>query len=188
MWVVWIRRALLALSIVFGVSLLYVLFTRPHSEPQSPVHPTKALSDADGGMEGFTFLHSQEGVVKWEVKADHAQVFEKSKEAILKKVTINLFGRDGREMRLQGEDGNINTVSRNFTISNPSTDLSIELEGGYVVYTNHLSWKDESRVLSTNDPVTIVGNGMTIKGMGLIGRLDVEEFQVQSHVEVDIVQ
>lgn len=185
MWVVWFRRALLALSLIFGFSLLYVLLTRPQSEFVAPSFPPESLSKADGGMEDFTFFHSQEGVVQWEVKADNAQIFEKNNQAILKEVTITLFGQGGREMRLQGEDGRINTLSRDFMVSNPSSDLSIELEGGYLVYTNHLSWKDDRRILTTKDPVTIIGNGMTIKGVGLIGKLDVEEFQVQRHVEVD---
>ncbi len=188
MWVVWFRRTLLALSIFFGISLLYVLLTRPDSESPSSMNNTKALSEADGGMEGFTFFHSEEGAIKWEVKADSAQVFEKKHEANLKKVTINLFGRNGKAMKLQGEDGHINTATRNFTISNPASDLSIELEGGYVVYTNHLSWTDESRLLSTKDPVRIVGKGMIVTGVGLLGKLDVEEFLVQSQVEVDLVQ
>jgi lipopolysaccharide export system protein LptC len=40
--------------------------------------------------------------------------------------------------------------------------------------------------VSTGDPVTIVGQGLEIKGRGLVGKLDSEEFKVLEDVHVEI--
>jgi hypothetical protein len=42
--------------------------------------------------------------------------------------------------------------------------------------------------VSTNDPVTIVGQGLEITGRGLVGKLDSEEFKILDDVHVEITQ
>ena len=67
-------------------------------------------------------------------------------------------------------------------------DITVRLEHGYTIFTNHLAWTDARREVTTSDAVTITGNGLEIKGRGLVGKLDVEEFQILEDVHVAIVQ
>ncbi|MGH7261020.1 MAG: hypothetical protein ACREI9_10105 [Nitrospiraceae bacterium] len=42
--------------------------------------------------------------------------------------------------------------------------------------------------MTTADAVTITGNGLEVTGRGLVGKLDVEEFQILDDVHVAIAQ
>ncbi len=186
MWLVWVRRALLALSLIFASSLVYVLLTNTDSGSSPHLPSPNSLPDGDAGMEGFTFLHSQNDRVKWQVRADRAQLFESDHRAVLDNVEVSLFGEQGREIRLVGDEGTIDTEKRDFVVANRDRLLAIELDGGYTIYTNHLTWLDDQQELRTQDLVTIVGHGMDVKGRGLVGNLDSEEFHIQHDVEVHI--
>lgn len=186
MWLVWVRRALLTLSLIFASSLVYVLLTNRDSGSSPHLPSPSSLSDGDAGMERFTFLHSQDDRVKWQVRADRAQVFEKDHQAVLDNVEVSLFGERGRELRLVGDEGTIDMEKRDFVVANRDRLLAIELDGGYIIYTNHLAWLDDQQELRTQDPVKIVGHGMEVKGQGLVGNLDSEEFHIQHNVEVHI--
>jgi len=73
-------------------------------------------------------------------------------------------------------------------LSKRTGDIAVRLENGYTIFTNHLAWTDARREVTTNDAVTITGNGLEVKGRGLVGKLDVEEFQILEDVHVEIVQ
>jgi lipopolysaccharide export system protein LptC len=85
-----------------------------------------------------------------------------------------------------GDEGVLNTETKNFLLSNRSEPLVIHTESGYVIYTNHLAWTDETREIRTQDAVRIVGHGLEVTGRGLIGHLDREEFDVLEDVHVDL--
>ena len=188
MWKRWIRGGLLVLSIIFTSFLLYLLMTRTESVSSSNLAKPAILDRADAGIDQFTFMQSRGGAVQWEVRAQHARVFETENRAILDQVQVTLYGKKGRELRLQGDEGTIDTVKRNFVLARHTGLIAVQLEGGYTVYTNHLAWNDASREITTGDPVTLSGNGLEVTGLGLVGKLDREEFQVLQDVHVEIVQ
>jgi lipopolysaccharide export system protein LptC len=49
-----------------------------------------------------------------------------------------------------------------------------------------LAWTDATKVFQTDDPVRIVGNGLEITGRGLLGRLELQEFEILEDVHVDV--
>ena len=175
MWKRWIRGGLLVLSIIFTSFLLYLLMTRTESVSSSNLAKPAILDRADAGIDQFTFMQSRGGAVQWEVRAQRARVFETENRAILDQVQVTLYGT-------------IDTVKRNFVLARHTGLIAIQLEGGYTVYTNHLAWNDASREITTGDPVTLSGNGLEVTGLGLVGKLDKEEFQVLQDVHVEIVQ
>src|SRR6185503_17082290 len=76
--------------------------------------------------------------------------------------------------------------TKNFLLANRSEPLVIYTQSGYTIYTNHLVWTDQTREIRTQDPVHIVGNGLDVKGRGLLGHLDTEEFEVLEDVHVEV--
>jgi lipopolysaccharide export system protein LptC len=50
-----------------------------------------------------------------------------------------------------------------------------------------LVWTDKAKEIHTEDPVRIVGHGLEIRGLGLLGRMESEEFEVLRDVHVDLV-
>jgi lipopolysaccharide export system protein LptC len=188
MWVQWVRRALLALSLILAFSLAYVLATK--TDPGSAsVERQSALKDrADAGIDQFTFTQSKDGAVQWKVEAQRARVFEHEKQAVLEDVQVTLFGRKGWELKLAGDEGKIDTEKRNFLLAKRDGVMTIEFESGYTVYTNHLAWADARREISTGDQVRIMGHGLEITGQGFEGKLDKEEFRILNDVHVEIRQ
>lgn len=188
MWGRYIRGALLVLSGTLAILLVYLLTSHMESE-QAPAGPVPSkLEQADAGIDHFTFTQSKAGTVQWQVQAQRARLFDNENRAVLEGVEVTLYGPKGRELRLESDEGTIDTVKKNFLLAKREGDIAVQLENGYTIYTNHLVWTDARREVSTTDAVRITGNGLEVKGRGLLGKLDNEEFQVLEDVHVEIVQ
>lgn len=188
MWESWVRRSLLGLTVVLASFLIYLLATRVESVPvPGAPHPTGG-EPSDAGIDEFRFTQSRAGAVQWEVRAKRARVFEAAKRAVLEQVEVTLFGAQGWEMKLAGEEGTVDLAKKDFTLTNRADPIVVHLQGGYTAVSNHLVWTDDERRISTADPVTISGHGLTVTGQGFSGKLDTEEFQVLDNVHVDVAQ
>jgi lipopolysaccharide export system protein LptC len=177
----------LALSLILASFLSYVLLTRTEPVPASS-DGQGSLERADAGIDQFTFTQSKDGAVQWQVQAQRARVYETEKRAVLEDVHVTLFGQKGWELKLAGDEGTIDTEKRDFVLAKRDGLIVVQLESGYTIYTNHLSWADQSREISTKDSVEITGHGLDITGQGFVGKLDKEEFKILDDVHVEIVQ
>ncbi|WP_447979917.1 LPS export ABC transporter periplasmic protein LptC [Candidatus Nitrospira bockiana] len=186
MWRSWARKILLVLSGVLAVSLVYVLITRTESVP--PPVTTGTLAHEDAGIERFSFTQAKAGTVQWHVQAQRARMIEAEHRALLEDVEVTLYGQHGWELKLKGDEGTIDTANKNFTLVQREGPIAVRLQNGYIIYTNHLTWTDDRGEVRTEDPVRIVGDGMEVKGRGLIGKLASEEFRILDDVHVEIVQ
>jgi lipopolysaccharide export system protein LptC len=97
-----------------------------------------------------------------------------------------LLGQQGKETTVTGDEGTLNTATTHTEPSTRTDPLVFHTESGYVIYTNHLAWTDQTREIRTQDPVRIVGHGLEVTGRGLLGHLDREEFEVLEDVHVDL--
>jgi LPS export ABC transporter protein LptC len=184
MWRSWVRTALLILTAVLASALFFLLAAR--REPVPRAASQGILDRADAGINEFTFLQSKGGAVQWQVKAHRARIIEAEHQANLEQVEVTLYGAQGWEMKLEGDEGTMNTATKNFTLIRRDSPIAVQLQNGYTIYTNHLLWVDERREVSTRDPVTMIGQGLEITGRGLVGKLDSEEFKVLEDVHVEI--
>lgn len=189
MWERWVRRSLLGLAVVLASFLVYLLATRVESVPSSGTSRSQGTEEpSDAGIDHFRFTQSRAGTVQWEVRAKRARVFEAAKRAVLEEVEVTLFGARGWEMKLAGDEGTVDLNKKDFTLTNRAAPIVVHLQGGYTAVSNHLVWTDEERRISTADPVTISGHGLTVTGQGFAGKLDTEEFQVLENVHVDVAK
>ena len=186
MWQRWVRGGLLTLSVVLACFLGYLLVTNSATVPTQTAALSGSVDNADAKVSKFTFTHTKGDTVQWQVQAQEARVFERDRQAVLQVVAVTLFGRQGRELTVTGDEGTLNTETKNFVLANRSEPLMIHTESGYVIYTNHLAWTDQTREIRTQDPVRIVGHGLEVTGRGLLGHLDREEFEVLEDVHVDL--
>ena len=186
MWQRVIRRGLLALSGVLACFLVYLLMTHSTAVSTPTATVPGSMDAADATISNFTFTQTKGDAVQWQVQAHEARLFERDRRAMLQVVAVTLFGQQGKELTVTGDEGVLNTETKNFLLSNRSEPLVIHTESGYVIYTNHLAWTDETREIRTQDSVRIVGHGLEVTGRGLIGHLDREEFDVLEDVHVDL--
>lgn len=185
-WQRLVRRGLLALSGVLACFLAYLLMTNSTAVPPPTATAPGSMDSADATISQFTFTQTKGDAVQWQVEAHEARLFEQDKKTMLKVVAVTLFGRQGKELTVTGDDGVLNTETKDFVLSNKSEPLVVHTESGYVIYTNHLAWTDKTREIRTKDPVRIVGHGLEVTGRGLLGHLDTEEFEVLEDVHVDL--
>ncbi|HSN04633.1 MAG TPA: LPS export ABC transporter periplasmic protein LptC [Nitrospira sp.] len=186
MWEVVVRRILLTLSGVLAVFLAYLLFVNSDSVPVSRSAAPGTIEQADAKISEFAFTQTKGDVVQWKVEAKQARLFEREKRAILNEVEVTLYGQAGKELTVSGEEGSLDTATKDFVLANRTDPLVIETGSGYTIYTNHLAWTDATKILRTDDPVRIVGNGLEITGRGLLGHMESEEFEVLDNVHVDV--
>ncbi|MEY4704259.1 MAG: hypothetical protein RL042_455 [Nitrospirota bacterium] len=144
------------------------------------------MDKADAVISKFTFTQTKGDAVQWQVDAQEARLFDQERRAMLQNVAVTLFGQRGKELTVTGDEGILDTETKNFVLSNRSEPLVVHTESGYVIYTNHLAWTDETREIRTPDSVRIVGHGLEVTGRGLLGHLDTEEFEVLEDVHVDL--
>ena len=187
MWRSLVRRALLVLSGLLVLFLVYVVWARMEA-PQNGAPRQGTLDKADAGIDRFTFLQSKAGSVQWQVEADRARVLEAQHTAELEQVRVTLFGAKGWELKAEGDDGTINTATKDFVLTKREGQIVLEFQGGYRIYTNHLVWTDQRHEVTTNDPVRITGDGLEVTGRGLIAKLDNEEFEILDDVYVEIAR
>lgn len=185
-WHRWAQRGLLGLSLVLSAFLVYLLLARTDPAPPPSLETLGTLGHADAGIDRFTFVQSRAGAVQWEIQAQRAKMFESEKRAVLEDVQVTLYGQNGWEIRLDGDEGTVDTAKKNFLVTKRESPIAVQLESGYTIFTNHLVWANERGEISTNDPVMISGNGVDVTGRGLIGKLDDEEFQVLENVHVEL--
>jgi len=185
-WRRWAQRGLLALSAVLACVLVYLLMTNSAAVPPPTATAPGTMDHADAVISQFTFTQTKGDKVQWQVDAKQARLFEQEKRALLDQVAVTLFGLRGKEMTVEGDEGQLDTSTKNFLLANRSEPLVVRTDSGYVIYTNHLAWTDETREIRTSDPVRIVGHGLEVTGRGLLGHLDTEEFEVLEDVHVDL--
>lgn len=186
MWELVARRTLLTLSVLLATFLGYLLFRNADSVPSSRPLAPESIEQADAKIEEFIFTQSKGDVVQWQVQAKQARLFEQDKRAVLRDVAFTFYGTGGDEMTVHGEEGTLDTATKNFRLVNRQTPIVVETRSGYTIYTNHLVWMDQAREIRTDDPVRMVGHGLEVKGQGLLGRMESEEFEVLQNVRVDL--
>ena len=181
-----VRGGLLGIMLVVVVTLiLYVL--------QGPSRRIPAVSvsvlpqNADAGLREFSFVESKEGQVDWKIHAKEAQVFDAESKAILKSVLVTLSDARGLQMTVEGDDGTINTVSKDFVLSKRSGDLALVFEDGYTIYTPRLAWVNIERRFWTDEPVRITGpNHMEVTGQGMDTLLTTREMRIRRDARVEV--
>ena len=181
-----VRAGLLGIMLVVVVTLiLYVL--------QGPSRRIPAVSvsvlpqNADAGLREFSFVESKEGQVDWKIHAKEAQVFDADSKAILKDVVVTLSDARGLQMTVEGDDGTINTVSKDFVLSKRSGDLALVFEDGYTIYTPRLAWVNIERRFWTDEPVRITGpNRMEVTGQGMDTLLTTREMRIRRDARVEV--
>lgn len=187
MWERWIRRGLLALSVVLAGFLAYLLITRSNPGSSSRSVAAVGAESADAHIQDFTYTQTKGDIVQWKVQAEQARLFERDSRAVLNNVQVTLYGIQGQELTLSGDEGTLDTQTKNFQLSNRTTPIVVETQSGYTIQTNHLMWTDARHEIHTGDHVTINGHGLEVTGTGLLGKMDIEEFQVLDDVRVDVV-
>jgi len=125
--------------------------------------------------------------VDWKIQARLAQLFEADATAMLHdNVQVTLMGADGVTMTVTGDEGSINTASKDFVISKRSGNLALILNGGFTIYTPRIRWDNQALRMWTDEPVRITGPRLEVTGQGMDAFPASREMRVRRNVRVGI--
>jgi LPS export ABC transporter protein LptC len=123
-----------------------------------------------------------EGNLRWTLNADQAEVYDQKGITLMRKVTIQVFSKDG-DWTVTSDEGTLDNNKRDVSLKG---NVIIRSSDGLEMRTATLGWDNEKRALSTNDPVTISREGTTITGTGLAVQMQDETAAIQKKVRVVI--
>ncbi|MGD9852520.1 MAG: LPS export ABC transporter periplasmic protein LptC [Nitrospirales bacterium] len=143
---------------------------------------------ADAWIQGFSYRQTRSGTTRWVVTADQAKVFEEDHLARLQDVQVRLFDGDFQteQLVITSDTGIMNTSTNDFDLVGEKDKTVMTFDSGFQVLSDRLRWVEQARELKTSDPVIIKGDGLTITGVGLTGKVDTKEFQVLANVRAEV--
>ena len=181
------RAALLATMVaLLATILLFVAAGPARRVPQASAPILPLPQQADAGLQEFSFAQSKGGLVDWKIQARQAQLFEADATAVLNDIHVTLMGTDGVTMTVAGDEGTINTTSKDFVISKRSGNLALILNGGFTIYTPRIRWDNQALRIWTDEPVRITGPRLEVTGQGMDAFLASREMRVRHNVRVGI--
>ncbi|MDP3938911.1 MAG: LPS export ABC transporter periplasmic protein LptC [Deltaproteobacteria bacterium] len=167
---------LLSFLLVFTVGSIAFSLLRNvgEGERQEDRKATLQLPKADMVMTNVKFVDSRQGKRNWVVQSRTARLFKDKNRAAFEGVHITFFARDGREMHLYSNSGELDTDTRDMTAAG---DIRGRSSDGLEFFTSTLKYTYEKREITTGDPVKIVGSGFETEGIGMT--VDVERETVE---------
>lgn len=102
----------------------------------------------------------RDGVREWALDAESARYQKDRNRTILEGVTVTFFGKDDNTIQVTGAEGVLHTASMNIDVFG---DVVVE-SGSRKLTTERLHYNHETRCVSTNTPVRITDEGVTLAG------------------------
>jgi LPS export ABC transporter protein LptC len=165
-------------TVLIVVILAAVLATAAIITFNIPKEPEKALlkvmSDrVDLQVRNVRFTDVGDSGMKWEIVADTARYQKTDNLVFLEKLTIKLVTKDGRIFTMTGDQGKLNTESRDMEIDG---NVNIVSDHGDRFRTDHLRYLNAAKLIETDDPVVMENKSIRVSGVGMT--LSVEEKKV----------
>jgi LPS export ABC transporter protein LptC len=130
-----------------------------------------STSIPDVVITGFQFLHSvpkPDASPLWQLTAKKAMLFEQKQEATMLSIQAvfqpTKAGASGGE--LDGGEGHLDLGQMNFNVTGGEHPVTVRLAKRYTLTTSRLQWDNESARLTTDEPVTITGEGLAVTAQG----------------------
>ncbi len=125
----------------------------------------KILPDeADIRISDFIFTEVGKENMRWEVKARSAEYQKKLNLALLDQVRIKLTTPDGRIFILTGDEGKMQTETKDVELNGHVVMIS---DAGDKFSTDYLRYSDAEKRIYTDAPVRLENENMHIEGVGL---------------------
>ena len=184
-----LRSLLTVIILVMAVFIAHGVGTFMHSKSQATT--TVSLHEqqgADAWIQGFSYRQTRSGSTKWVVTADQAQVFDDEQVAKLQNVSVQLFDQTfkKKQMLITAQEGIMNTSSNDFELISHDKKTVMTFEDGSQVFTDKLTWNEAARKIYADDLVVIESEGLVITGIGLVGDIEKNEFQLLDNVRAEV--
>jgi LPS export ABC transporter protein LptC len=108
-----------------------------------------------------------------------ARYLKKENLALFEKVTVRLVMKDGRTFMMNGDQGRLDTQSRDMEIDG---NVGIVSGNGDRFATDRLRYRNAARRIETDRPVAMENGNVRISGVGMIFYLDDSKLTLLSQI------
>lgn len=168
--------AFIALFLGLGGVVAWKVTTRRAPAPPAPAH------EADYRVKEIHMSETLEGNLRWTLDADQAEVFDDRRRTVMRQVTIRLFS-DGAVWTVTASKGILDNDRRDVSLGG---DVVVASSDGLRMTSDQLHWRNEERLLFTEEDVEISRAGTTITGAGLRVQMNEQHAVVDKGVRVII--
>jgi len=172
----WIRRTVI-LMLVFGIGIGLWLLIGPNA-PKPPTPPPAAPNEQSAQMKEIRLTEIEEGAKKWVLVAKRADYLKDQNVIRLTDVEVEVFWKEGRNVKLSGDTGYINTKTRQLTLEG---EVQAQLADYHFTGT-HVTYIPKERALLAKGMVEIKGPQVVVKGCNLKVELDKKSLVLQEHL------
>lgn len=135
-------------------------------------------------LNGIRLTQKKNNAKEMDLWAETAVVALDESRIDLEKFTIVSYSKEAGEVTLSAQKGVLINATNDITASGGTL---VRDNSGRALMTDSVKWKNAEREIRTDDPVWVFGNGFTLRGKGLIARLDDEVVEIPSGVSVAIL-
>lgn len=173
-------RASLKAFIVFSI-LGLALLVFIHYKTQEPPQEFREDEKVQVKIDRIHYSGTKEGRVEWELDATSAERSREEDLTLFKDVKITFYADDGTPYVLTSRQGTFREAAGEIMVSG---DVRIEsAEEGYKLKTESLKYMVGTKEITTPDKVSMTSGKMDLEGVGLLVRIDSEEFRLLSKVK-----
>jgi len=172
-----IRLVLLVAGVVMSLVIVVVIGLGSKKKNISLISASIS-GKPDVEMTDFRFFSTKNGQVEWEIQAKVGSIFEQKHQAFLHDIQVTFHNTNGMGMTFQGEKGILDTVSKDFKITNQKDPIQVLMNQDYQLYTSTLDWINKTSQIRSDAPVKIQGPNLLIQGTGFLSTLALQEMQV----------
>lgn len=166
------------------VMLTIGIFFIIQGENQSDNNRIKILSDnTDLQIRDVFYTDVGDSGLKWEIKADTAKYKKNEQIALFEKVVVKVIMQDGRTFVMTGNQGRMNTETKNMEISG---NVTIASDKGDRMTTDILKYSDSEQRFYTDSPIKLENPRMQVRGTGMSLSLKDKDVSLLSQVKARV--
>ena len=128
------------------------------------------------------FSQLKNGVRDWQIQAKRLYSGEDQDRMQLVAVEAQVFKNAERRFVITGQEGEYNSKQKVLTMRN---EVKVQAEKGMLIQSDSLSYDDQARKITTQDPVQITDKNLDIRGMGMAYDMEKDSYDVRGRVKVD---
>ncbi len=178
------RPQLLAVLLILGLvaalgSWLY-LETRPRGRTMQQAQPLP-----EGLMmimdQGIRFSEIKGDKVSWTIEAVAIRYYQDEERITLDKPRVKMYPPEGGEVKVTGNSGEFFRLSGDMDLIG-SVEGSSDL--GYTMTTDRLHYSESEKTISTDAPVLIKSDDMSLNGKGLVFDIESQQLSISKGVRI----
>ena len=169
-----------------GVSIVVLfLFLVALSDPEIKLIPIKKEKKADFIFEKVTITQSIEGIKKWKIYSDEAQINKDNHEAKLNKVTGVFYENDEPVFSLEAPSAKVNLETSNIKLKD-SKSIILFKEDPVNILAESLTWDASARQFIATGNVELLSGDLNMKGKKFIVDLNTKKINLnQSEITIN---